>query len=417
MIGPAPGSNAWLAFLCASRVLSATWFVAYSAVLPLTQSAWGLSGRDAGMIQSAFHLGYLTSLFIVGFLADHFGAKRTFLVTGIAAWSSPALFIAFADGFWSAYWLHLLTGLCQGGTYTPALALINERVQRERRGRAMGFLLAASSAGYALCLGVCAAALAFTDWRGALWVVAALPLAAWIVGLAALHGTPNLVHPRPAGESLLASLPAVLRNRRGMLSVWGYTFHSWELLGLWAWLPAFLTAVLAAGGASASGAAATALSFSALTYVANIAGSITGGTMADRWGRTQTILLWSCVSLALSFSIGWLTALPLALLVLLACVYNFAAIADSSVHSTVLAESVPPHYVGVAYAVRSVFGFGTGVISPVVFGWALDLAGGGKASGDAFAWGIAWTTIGLGGLLGPLATWRLQKMGSDQHFR
>jgi MFS family permease len=216
------------------------------------------------------------------------------------------------------------------------------------------------------------------------------------------------VHPRPAGESLLASLPAVLRNRKGMLSIWGYSFHNWELLGMWAWLPAFLTAALVLHG---SGEAATlALVFAALTYIANIAGSIVGGTMADRWGRTQTILLWSCVSLVLSFSIGWLVALPIALLVALACLYNFAGIADSSTHSTVLAESVPPHYIGVAYAVRSVVGFGAGVVSPFVFGWALDLAGDGKGSTDSFAWGSAWATLGLGALLGPLATWKLHRM-------
>ena len=87
-----PGSAAWLAALCSSRVLSATWFVAYSAVLPLTQAAWGLSGKEAGMIQASFHLGYLTSLFIVGFIADHYGAKRAYLVTGIAAWSSHSTF-------------------------------------------------------------------------------------------------------------------------------------------------------------------------------------------------------------------------------------------------------------------------------------------------------------------------------------
>jgi len=405
-----PGSAGWLAALCSSRVLSATWFVAYSAVLPLTQAAWGLSGKEAGMIQAAFHLGYLTSLFIVGFIADHYGAKRAYLVTGIFAWSSPVLFVLFADGFWSAFWLHALTGLCQGGSYTPALALINDNVARERRGRAMGFLIAGSSAGYAICLLVAGAALKFTDWRGALAVIAALPLLSWLLGIYVLRGTPNRVHPRPAGESLLASLPAVWNNRRGMLSIWGYTFHNWELLGLWAWLPAFLTAALMAQGAGAAEAAALALSLSALTYVANIAGSIVGGTMADRWGRTKTILLWSCVSLALSFSIGWLMALPIALLVALACLYNFAGIADSSTHSTVLAESVPAHYLGVAYAVRSVVGFGAGVISPVVFGWALDVAGGGKTSGDAYAWGIAWMTLGIGGLLGPLATWKLHRL-------
>jgi MFS family permease len=290
------------------------------------------------------------------------------------------------------------------------VALINDNVGRERRGRAIGYFIAASSAGYALCLGVAGLALRFVDWRGALAVVALLPFAAWLVALAWLRGTANHIHPRPAGESALAALPAVWRNRRGMLSIWGYSFHNWELLGIWAWLPAFLTATLISRGSGAAEAAALALSLAALTYVANIGGSIVGGTMADRWGRTQTILLWSSVSLALSFAIGWLMALPIGLLVALACLYNFAGIADSSTHSTVLAESVPPHYLGVAYAVRSVIGFGAGVISPVVFGWALDLAGGGKTSGDAFAWGIAWTTLGLGGLLGPLATWRLHRL-------
>ena len=395
-----PGSGAWLAALCSSRLLAATWFVAYSAVLPLTRDAWGLSGREAGAIQAAFHLGYLVSLFLVGFLADHFGAKRAYLTTGVAAWLAPFAFVAFADGFSSALWLHAFTGLCQGGSYTPALALINDHVARERRGRAMGYLIAASSAGYALCLGVAGLALQFTGWRGALAVVAALPLAAWLTALYALRGTPNTVHPRPAGEPMLAAIPAVVRNRKGMLSIWGYTFHNWELLGLWAWLPAFLTAAFLVHGSESP--ASLALGFSALTYVANIAGSIAGGTMADRWGRTQTILTWSCVSLVLSFSIGWLVAAPIALLVALACLYNFAGIADSATHSTVLAESVPAHTLGVAYAVRSVIGFGAGVVSPVVFGWALDVSG--------QSWGIAWATLGLGAALGPLATWRLRRL-------
>jgi MFS family permease len=94
--------------------------------------------------------------------------------------------------------------------------------------------------------------------------------------------------------------------------------------------------------------------------------------------------------------------IPIVFLVALACLYNFAGIADSSTHSTVLAESVPPHDLGVAYAVRSVIGFGAGVVSPVVFGWALDAS--------AQSWGIAWATLGLGALLGPVATWRLRKI-------
>ena len=56
--------------------------------------------------------------------ADHAGAKRAYLLSGIAAWASPLLFVAWADGFWSALWLHALTGLCQGGLYTPVLELV-----------------------------------------------------------------------------------------------------------------------------------------------------------------------------------------------------------------------------------------------------------------------------------------------------
>ena len=125
----------------------------------------------------------------------------------------------FADGFWSAFWLHAFTGLCQGGTYTPALALINDHVERARRGRAMGFLIAGSSAGYAICLLAAGAALNFTGWRGALAVVAFLPVVSWITGVLVLRGTPNTIHARPAGESLLAS------HARGVAQPPRHAFH------------------------------------------------------------------------------------------------------------------------------------------------------------------------------------------------
>src|SRR5437899_9592532 len=138
---------------------------------------------------------------MVGFIADHFGAKRAYLTTGIAACASPWAFVLFADGFWSAFWLHALTGLCQGGTYTPALALINDHVERARRGRAMGYLIAGSSAGYAICLGVAGLALGVTEWRGALAAVAMLPFVAWVLGMYVLIGTPHLVQLLPADQA------------------------------------------------------------------------------------------------------------------------------------------------------------------------------------------------------------------------
>lgn len=405
-----PGATGWLTLVCVCRAFAATWFVAYSAVLPLTRAAWDLTARQAGMIQGAYHIGYLISLFAVGLLCDRIGAKRALLVSGITGLLSPLAFVAFADGFWSALLLHGLTGLTQGGFYTPLLALISEHVGRERRGRAMGYVIAASSCGHATALALAGLSVSIAGWRAALTVLAVLPTLAWLAAWWGLRNTPNKVHARPAGQSVLASIPTLLRDKKSMYSVWGYTCHSWEILGLWAWLPAFLTAAVLLDGASAAQASGIALALSALTYAANIGGCIVGGTLADRWGRTQTILLCASTSLVLSFSFGWTIGLPLGAIVAVACLYNFSAVADSSVHSTTIAEIVPPHALGAALALRSVLGFGAGAISPVVFGWALDLAGGGKTSGDTFAWGIAWATLGLGALYGPLATWRLQRM-------
>ena len=309
--GLTPGSGSWLAALCTSRVLAATWFVAYSAVLPLTQAEWGLSSRDAGMVQAAFHLGYLTSLFIVGFIADHFGAKRAYITTGVAACLSPWAFVLFADGFWSAFWLHAFTGLCQGGTYTPALALINDHVERARRGRAMGYLIAGSSAGYAICLlvgrrRVALHRLARRAGRGG------VPAGGLVD-----HGRAGAQRQRRTRSTRVP--PANRCSPRCPRC--GATARACFPSGA---IPSTTGSCSACGrGCRRSSPrrcvlhghenpAALALSFAALTYVANIAGSIAGGTMADRWGRTQTILLWSCVSLALSFSIGWMIALPLA---------------------------------------------------------------------------------------------------------
>ena len=194
-------------------------------------------------MQAGFHLGYLTSLFIVGFIADHFGAKRAYI--GLA--SPPAS--ARGPSCCSPTGSGPPSGCMPSPVYaraapTPALALINDHVERARRGRAMGFLIAGSSAGYAIPL-LAAGAARISPAGAAHWPsLPVLPVVSWITAGSVLRGTPNTIHARPAGESLLASMPAVWRNRRGMLSIWGYTFHNWELLGSAA--AAFLTGAGAA---------------------------------------------------------------------------------------------------------------------------------------------------------------------------
>lgn len=406
----------WLVQLCLSRTAFALIFTAYAAALPVLKNDWNMSASQAGMVQSAWHIGFLVSLFAVGFAADRAGAKRTFLAGSILAAASALLFALLADGFVSALVLYGFTGLCSGASYTPGLTLISERFATSNRGRAMGYFLAAASLGYAISLGLSGVLMPLVGWRGAFIVTACGPLAGSVLAFWGLRATPNVIHARGAGQSGAFALRAVLRNKPAMLVIWAYVFHSWELLGMWAWLPAYLAVSVARGADMTMQAAGIGAMLTAFTFATSMIGSILGGSQSDRWGRTNMILLASCLSLACSFSFGWMFSLPLWLLVLVAALYNLAAIADSSVYSTAITELVPPQYLGAAFSLRSVLGFGAGIISPWVFGLVIDWARGEPLRSESFAWGLAWTSLGVGALLGPLMTVRLRASKEARHM-
>ncbi|MDH5534993.1 MAG: MFS transporter [Betaproteobacteria bacterium] len=406
---PPISDGAWLGGICAARLCFALIFTAYAAAIPLLAPAWRMSAGEAGLIQSAWHAGYLVSLFVVGFLSDHYGAKRVFIVSGVASSASALTFALFADGFVSAALLYGLTGLFSGGSYTPGLTLIAERFASARRGRAMGFYLAAASLGYAVAMVVTGALVPHIGWRGAFIVNAIGPLAGTLLALYMLRGTPNVVHPAATVGTVVAPIPAVLKNRPAMLAIGAYTAHSWELLGMKAWLPAFFAASAYIAGSGATEAASLGAALTAIAYLGSMAGSIVGGAVSDHKGRTWTMLAMAGASAVCSFAFGWMVAAPLWVLVTVAAFYSFAAIGDSSVYSTVITELVPPRFVGAAYSVRSVLGFGAGALAPWVFGLVLDATRAAEAS-PMWMWGLAFASLGVGALLGPVATWRLRQM-------
>ena len=402
----------WLAGICLARVGFVMIYTAYAAAQPLLMVDWGLSASEAGWIHSTWHLGFLVSLFAVGFLADRYGAKRVYLLSSFGAAAGAVLFAVFARDFVSAFVLYGLTALFSGGSYTPVLTIISQQIASARRGRAVGYYIAASSAGSALSLFLSGLMLEVAGWRGAFAVAAAGPVAGLAMAFWFLRRTPNVV-PEPAGPAGDGGMvQAVFRNRPAMLNIWGYTWHSWELLGMRAWIATFLAAVIGTGIAGSTHAASQGAAFAAVMYAVAMGGNIAGGSLSDRWGRTEVILLMSCLSLLCSLTLGWLAAGPFWLVLAVGIFYNFTAIADSPVLSTQITELVPPRHLGAAYSVRSVLGFGTGVVSPWLFGVVVDWGRETTGALGPFTWGMAFISLALGGLLGPLGTlwqWRLRQ--------
>jgi MFS family permease len=399
----------WLGWLCVSRMSFGFIFMAFTGAVPVLLREWHISAGEAGLIHTGWHLGYLVSLFAAGFLSDRFGAKRTFLAMSGAAVASALAFATFAGGFASALALYALTGLCSGGSYTPGLALISQRFTPRRRGAAMGWYLAASTLGYALSLVMGAALLAWAGWRAS-FVAAALgpcvgiAIAAWV-----LRDTRNVVAARESSPSRGRALLEVLGNKPAMLAIWAYAFHAWELLGLWAWLPAYLAAAAMKTHGSEAAASVGSL-LAALSFATNALGSVTAGRLSDRVGRVGVMLAMTVTSLTCSMAFGWLFGLPLWLLTLVAIVYNLVALGDSSVYSAALTELVPAQSLGTAYSLRAAIGFGLGGISPVVFGLVLDHFTMPGVERGSMAWGMAWAALGIGAVPGLLAVLRLRRV-------
>lgn len=407
----APGPlRGWLALLCASRLLQAMIAVAYAGVLPFVMADWGMTAAQAGAVQSAWHLGYLASLFAVGLLADRHGPHRVFVLGSALGAAAALAFALFANGPLSAALLYGLAGLCAGASYTPGLQLLARNAAPHERGRAMGLFIAASSFGYALSLALVAGLALGPGWRTGLVAAAACTAAGAFATVQALRRmrVPAPASAPPAG--VVRALGETLRDKRAMAGNWAYAFHCWELMALWAWLPTYLVASSGTMGPAQS----IGIAMAAFAHLVSVFGSVLGGAASDRLGRARVMMIASLASLCMSFAFGWMAAWPLWGLAAMAALYNLLAIADSSVYSTALAEGVAPHRLGAAYSVRSVMGFGAGALSPWVFGLALDWGQGRFGVGSTQGWVAAWSSVGLGALLGP---WMIARFARLQRAR
>ena len=367
----------------------------YAAVLTVLQREWAMSAAQSGSVISGFHLGYAVSLVLCSVLADRIGAKPVFLAsTTVGALFSMA-FALLARDHLSALLLYTLIGLSMGGAYTTGLMILADRYPVRRRGQAMGFFIASTSLGYALSLLLSGLCLPLGGYRLAFWVTCMGPVlgvgVAWII----LRQTPTKIIKREQKQRFRAE---VLGNRPGMLLIGGYTCHSYEILGMWAWSPAFLAAALARGGSDALEAAGRGSYLTALFHFTGLLASSSMGSLSDRLGRARVLLAMAAISSACSFLFGWTLGWPVYLIMLLGMIYAFSGLGDSPVLSAALSEQVSPAYLGSAFGLRSLLGFGAGSVAPLVFGLILDATAAGESPGTLTGWGLGFLHLGLVGL-------------------
>jgi MFS family permease len=382
-----------LLVICVARVFLFATFMTVAAVIPLITRYWALSATAAGAIVSTFTLCYAASVFGFGWAADHFGAKRMVIASAVAAAVTSASFGWLARDWGSAMLLYALVGLAQGGVYTPLIMVLSDEVGPEARGNAMGWLIASTSAGYAASLGMAGVGVAFGGWQAAFLVSGLLPAVGAIMLTVALKPFAHRSHPR-SGDVRLRD--EIAHNQESRLLIAGYTGHSWEVVGMWAWVPAFLAASYVLKGAGTAAATISGAYLSGVMHLVGAVAAFTMGRLSDRTGRRPVLVLLAGAGAIVSFGIGWLIHAPSILLIPLALAYAFVTLGDSPVLTAAVSEVVRPGYLGAVLAWRGLAGFGAGAIAPLGFGLILDVANT-SGAGPVSSWGLGFATLGLGG--------------------
>ncbi|MBU1209311.1 MAG: MFS transporter [Proteobacteria bacterium] len=276
----------WLTGICLSRVGTGLVLITYAAALPVLQREWGMSATTGGSISSANQIAYAVSLVIFSSLADLWGAKRVYLGSMTIGGVSAIFFAFFARDYYSGIVLYTLVGLSLGGSYTTGLMLLFERYATAKRGMAMGFFIASTSAGYTLSLLISGLALPLGGYKLSFFLTClGTPIGAAVAWLT-LWRTKNTVVRRQGKGGFVGD---VVKNKPAMLLIAGYCFHNWELLGMWTWTPAFLAACFAFGGAEALKAAGLGSYATAFFHFTSILASFSMGLLSDRQGRAVVV--------------------------------------------------------------------------------------------------------------------------------
>jgi MFS family permease len=387
------GSTARLtAVLCAAEVLGMLGNATFPALIPEFRTLWGLSNTEAGWISGVYYAGYVAAVPLLVSLTDRRDARLIYLLSTALGGLAALGFALFAEGVWSAVAFRLAGGVGLAGTYMVGLKLLADRTEGPRQSRAVAFYTAHFGIGVALSTLAAGEVAALAGWRWAFGAAALGSLAALLLvwRFVAPGGRP--AHLPEAGHPL--DFRPVFANRPAFAYVLGYAAHVWELFGTRTWIVAFVA--FAYGLQPADGDPLLApTQVATIVLLLGLPATILGNEAAVRFGRRRTVAAIMLASALLSCGLGFLGGLPAWAIVAVLVVHHMVVMGDSSALTAGAVANARPGRRGATMAMHALFGFGTGVLSPLAFGAVLDIAGGAERT---LAWGLAFAVLALGPL-------------------
>lgn len=385
--------------MLAAHILSMLGFSTYPALLPELRDLWGMSNAQAGVVGGLFFAGYAGTVSLWTALTDRMDARKVYLAGGLIAALGGAGFGAFAQGFASAAFFNVLLGMGIAATYMPGLRLLSDRISGPAQSRYISFYTSFFGVGTALSLAIAGFVAPAFGWRSAFIGSAGGPLLAGLLVFFLIAPPAKRGEITPFGFATLFPIAAwrrVLADRASAGYIWGYCVHCVELFGSRGWMVAFMafSVSLQQGPDFPWGLAAIA----ALVNLCAVPASILGNEMALRIGRRRWVLMVMAASGACGLLLAAAAPSHWGIVLALLLLHSMLVMADSGTLTAGLVASAPAELRGAAMGLYSLLGFGGGMLGPVLFGAALDWAGGGQGP---WAWVAGYAAIGAGCLAAP----------------
>jgi MFS family permease len=384
--------------VCLAEVLSMTPFSMFLAVQPELQQAWSLSNTESGWISSAYFVGYMLAVPVLGSLTDRVDARTVWLGACALAGCGSLAFASFANGVWAAALLQLITGAGLAGTYMPGLKVITDRLGEVPRARHVAFYTTSFTIGSSLSFWIIGQLDSLFSWQTAVALSSAGPLAGCALIFFALKSMRVRSH---AAAHPVAHVLAVVNSFDSMRYVVGYAAHVWELFAVRAWIVPFVVFCEELRGSPSPLSVAT---LAAVVSLVGVPASLAGAELTTRFTRTRLIVIVMVLSILTS-----LLVVPTALsswMVLMAavCLYSAFISADSAALTSGLVAVAPPASRGTAMAIYSTLGFAAASAGTFAVGLTLDLLGGQGVG----SWTAAFMVMTLPNLVGILAVRRAE---------
>lgn len=393
MIRTAPG---WvIAAMFAAQVLGMASFVTFPGLLPVFLAEWQLTNAEAGWISGVFFAGFVGAAPLLTAATDRIDPRRIYLF-GIAVGALANLGFAFsADGLWSGTIWRFIQGVGFAGTYMPGLRAVGDAIPESMRNRGIAFFTATFTVGASFSFLMSGIAIEYLSWRAVFYAMAAGPAMGFLLALLFLP---------PRAQAAVASTPVAGLSRQIRKSVlWryfaSYFLHNAESSTIRAFIVAFLAFSVARQAPDAVGIALAPTVIAALANLLGLPGILAAGELTRFMKRDAVIATIMVLSAATGILLGVFAAAPYWIVILLMLLYGCLIPADVGAINAGVVEAADPEFRGAALALHSVAGFTGAFLGPVIFGAALDTAGGEASQG---AWIVAFSVMAGLILLWPL---------------